>query len=333
MLQQAAAESFGTYKHFDNDKSSSPTKLPTWFDRKCAKTRKNFHSAKYQYKLRKTFENKERLKTTSKIYKNTVKLSHRKFQQNNIINLQNLKISNPRKYWKFLNGKKKNSVEADSEDLYKFFKDVNFDENIENCASNTTSTQTLNEQINVPFTENEIRNAIKGLKNNKANGIDMILNEHLKILSHIISPILVGLFNLVFDTGIVPETWTLGMIQPIFKNKGSARDPSNYRPITLISCLGKVFTQILNNRIQKYVDEEETISECQSGFRKKRSTVDNMFILHNLIELVCKSKKSIYCTFIDLKQAFDRVWREGLWEKISNYNINGKCQENYTKHL
>ena len=50
-----------------------------------------------------------------------------------------------------------------------------------------------------------------------------------------------------------------------------------------------------------------------------------MFILHNLIELVCKSKKSIYCTFIDLKQAFDRVWREGLWEKISNYNINGKC--------
>ena len=122
----------------------------------------------------------------------------------------------------------------------------------------------------------------------------MILNEHLKILSHIISPILVGLFNLVFDTGIVPETWTLGMILPIFKNKGSPRDPSNYRPITLISCLGKVFTQILNNRIQKYVDEKETISECQSGFRKKRSTVDNMFILHNLIELVCKSKKSIY---------------------------------------
>ena len=50
-----------------------------------------------------------------------------------------------------------------------------------------------------------------------------------------------------------------------------------------------------------------------------------LFILHNLIELVCKGKKSVYCSFIDLKQAFDRVWREGLWEKLSNYNIDGKC--------
>ena len=83
------------------------------------------------------------------------------------------------------------------------------------------------------------------------------------------------------------------MIQPIFKNKGSPRDTSNYRPITLISCLGKVFTHILYNSIQKYVDEKETISECQSGFRKKRSTVD-MFILHNLFKLVCKSKKKVY---------------------------------------
>ena len=81
------------------------------------------------------------------------------------------------------------------------------------------------------------------------------------------------------------------MIQPIFKNKGSPRDPCNYRPITLISCLGKVFTQILNSRIQKYVDEKDIINESQSGFRKKRSTADNMFILHNLIELVCKGKK------------------------------------------
>ena len=205
---------------------------------------------------------------------------------------------------------------ADAEDLFQHFKDVNFDENLENSSLSNSLTKNVNEEINVPFTENEIRNTIKSLKNNKATGVDLILNEHLKILSHIISPILVDLFNLVFDTGIIPESWTLGMIQPIFKNKGSPHDPCNYRPITLISCLGKVFTQILNNRIQKYADEKDIINECQSGFRKKRSTADNMFILHNLIELVCKGKRSVYCSFIDLKQAFDRVWREGLWEKI-----------------
>ena len=71
--------------------------------------------------------------------------------------------------------------------------------------TNISSTDMVNEEINVAFTVDEIRNAIKSLKNNKASGIDLILNEQLKILSHMISPILVNLFNLVFDTGIIPE--------------------------------------------------------------------------------------------------------------------------------
>ena len=228
-------------------------------------------------------------------------------QQNNIANIRSLKYCNPKTYWKLLNGKKKDSVAAKAESLFQHFKNINFDGNLENMPTNISSTAMVNEEINVAFTEDEIRNAIKSLKNNKASGIDWILNEQLKILSHMISPILVNLFNLVFDTGIIPEAWTLGMIQPIFKNKGSPSDLSNYRPITLISCLGKVFTQILNNRIQNYADENDVITHCQSGFRKKYSTTDNIFNLHNLIDFVCKSKKTVFCSFIDLKQAFDRV--------------------------
>ena len=71
--------------------------------------------------------------------------------------------------------------------------------------TNISSTDMVNEEINVVFTEDEIRNAIKSLKNNKAREIDLILNEQLKILSHMISPVLVNLFNLVFDTGIIPK--------------------------------------------------------------------------------------------------------------------------------
>ena len=47
--------------------------------------------------------------------------------------------------------------------------------------------------------------------------------------------------------------------------------------------------------------------------------------LHNLIELVCKGKNKLFCAFIDLKQAFDKVWRNGLWEKLASYDIKGKC--------
>ena len=62
-----------------------------------------------------------------------------------------------------------------------------------------------------------------------------------------------------------------------------------------------------------------------SGFQKNHSTIDNIFILHNLVDLICKNKQSVFCAFIDLKQAFDKAWREGLWEKLSTHRINGKC--------
>ena len=241
--------------------------------------------------------------------------------------LKNLKTSNPRKFWKILNGKKKDKADIDPNLFFEFFKDVNFDQNCDNEQPQESfeATQDANNEINLRITENEIKSAINKLKNNKASGIDLIVHEHLKALSHIISPILENLFNLVLDTGLVPECWTLGMIKPIYKNKGSERDPSNYRPITLISCVGKLFTTILNNRIQTYVEDERLLNRCQSGFRKGQSTIDNIFVLHNLIEIVCKSKLSLYCAFIDLKQAFDKVWRIGLWQKLSKYNINGKC--------
>ena len=232
-----------------------------------------------------------------------------------------------RKYWKILNGKRQEKTEADPEEMFKFFKKSNFDENAANHESNAnlTGENTIhNTSINEPITESEVKKAINHLKNNKSGGIDSIVNEHLKSRSHIIAS-LVNIFNLVFDSGIIPESWTLGMIKPIYKNKGCKSDPANYRPITLISCLGKLFNSILNERLQQYAEEHDLINDCQAGFRKGYSTVDNIFILHSLIELVCKSKRKLYCAFIDLKQAFDRVWRDGLWLKLSQSHINGKC--------
>ena len=118
------------------------------------------------------------------------------------------------------------------------------------------------------------------------------------------------------------------MINPIYKNKGNVKDPSNYRPITLLSCFGKVFTAAINNRIQNYVAEKQLLDRYQSGFHKGHITTDSIFILHHLIELVYKGKKKLFCPFIDLKQAFDKVWRNGLWEKLANYNITGKWHKN-----
>jgi hypothetical protein len=90
-------------------------------------------------------------------------------------------------------------------------------------------------------------------------------------------PIHVKLFNFIFDKGVVPVSWSVGVITPIFKNKGSSKDPKNYRAITLMSCLGKVFTGILNNRLASLSDEIGLLSSVQAGFRNSHSTADNIF--------------------------------------------------------
>lgn len=165
---------------------------------------------------------------------------------------------------------------------------------------------------------------MKNLKNNKSCRFDKILNEHIKYTLPLLCEIYVKLFNIVLNTGIVPESWTIGIIQPIFKNKGDPSEAENYRPITLLSCFGKLFTAILNSRLQTFVEINNILNECQAGFRKKYSTVDNMFILSSLIQLLRSKKKSIYCAFIDLKAAFDTIWRNGLWMKLLSYDIKGK---------
>lgn len=126
------------------------------------------------------------------------------------------------------------------------------------------------------------------------------------------------------DSNIVPDEWLVGIIKPInknkadpTKNKGDPTKPENYRPITLLSCLGKLFTSILSTRLEAYANEINIISESQTGFRKGYSTLDHVLTLQFLSETLMKQKKKLFCAFIDFKQAFDTIWRSGLWYKMS----------------
>ena len=77
-----------------------------------------------------------------------------------------------------------------------------------------------------------------------------------------------------------------------------------------------MFTRILANRLNKVVEKHNLLGEMQNGFRTDRRTVDNLFVLTNIMEIVKKEKKKLFLAFIDLRKAFDRVWREGLWTKL-----------------
>ena len=169
------------------------------------------------------------------------------------------------------------------------------------------------------ITEREILDAIKGLKNNKSPGLDSVFNEYLKNSPLYLIRILHRLFNLVLDTGIILENWTIGIIKPVYKNKGNNLDPDNLRAITLISCLGKLFTSILNERLSFFANEISLISFNQAGFRKGHSTTDYLFLLQSLISFYQAFGKKLFCGFIDFRKAFDTVWK-----KMINSGINGK---------
>ena len=121
-----------------------------------------------------------------------------------------------------------------------------------------------------------------------------------------------------------PSDWNNGLLTPIPKPNTDPRDPMGYRGITLLSIPCKVYTDILNTRIQKWLEENNILADEQNGFREKRNCIDNIYALSNIINMRKTAKKSTFACFVDLRKAFDTVNRHCLWFKLMKCGINGK---------
>lgn len=328
-----AKNTFGT--HTPKKRLNDHNKSKPWFNKTCAEKRKEFNKLRDKYKHDKSDQVKNELNLKAKEFRNAMNKSFELFQEQNATKLRQTSKSDPKEMWKILNNmnfSNKKDANIDIDKLYEYFKklndtseDVVDEDDSDAFLDNICDNDLYDVIINGEITEDEVNEAIKGLKNGKASGIDEFVNEYFKCSSPHLVSIFCKLFNIVFDSGIVPDTWLNGIIRPIYKNKGDPNDPDNYRAITLISCLGKLFTSIINSRLNFLSSEFDIISKCQSGFRKGYSTTDNIFIMHALISLYLTYGKKLYCTFVDFRKAFDTVWRVGLWKKLQNYGIKGKC--------
>ena len=144
--------------------------------------------------------------------------------------------------------------------------------------------------------------------------------------------LIIKLFNRILQSNCIIPDWLISLIVSIHK-KGSKTDPTNYRGISLLSCLGKPFLTILHNRLWKFVNEKNILPTSQLGFVKGSRTSDPHVILNNLIDEYCqKNKKYIYSCFVDFEKAFDTIPRDLLFKKLFNMGINGNFF-NILKHL
>ena len=314
-----------TYTKNKNTKINQP-----WFNAICKESLKKFKNFKKTLPNPPSHLNKLQLKKQANKHKQILRKEKSKYDKEFNDHLLDLKKSNSRTFWKIINKdrKKTKTGEISQDNLFQHFSELTKSNSNPSTSSNVNipvnQPETSNESINTSFTLDEVTKHIYLLKNNKSPGVDNILNEFIKHCPKELIVLIVKFFNIILESGIVPEDWTIGIIKPMYKNKGDINDVNNYRGITLLSCMGKLFTSILNSRLYTYLTSENILGNEQAGFRPKHSTLDHIFALHILTKFYIDQKKPLFCAFVDYSKAFDFIDRTYMWQKLLTSNINGK---------
>ena len=163
-----------------------------------------------------------------------------------------------------------------------------------------------------PIDVSEVIRCIGRLKTNKSAGTDGIPPGILKSLPDQWLPLLTHIFNLVFF-GHYPKNWTMLKIFTIFK-KGRRDDPDNFRGISIISAIPKLYDSILSNRFSMWY----TPRIEQAGAQPGRSCEEQILCLKLLIDIAQKTGNTLYIVFIDYRKAYDRVNRAKLVEYLDS---------------
>ena len=187
---------------------------------------------------------------------------------------------------------------------------------------NTVKEQAMNDPLYIGKTylnrnigTSEVHNHVWKMKNKKSQGIDSLPYEVLK--NDTVLNALTRLYQMCLDSGKIPSVWTKAIISPIPKlSILDSRIPMNYRGISLISCVAKIYSSILNARVLDVLEEEELIVDEQNEFHSGRSCQDHIFVLDSIIRNRLAEDMPTFTAFIDLQKAFDCVNRDLLLNKI-----------------
>ena len=160
----------------------------------------------------------------------------------------------------------------------------------------------------VRVTEPEVLKILNRLDTSKSPGPDKIPAKLLKTCALIIASPLTKLFNKSLQSGNFPSSWKKANVTPIFKQKGSNSDPTNYRPISLLPNISKILEKIVFNKIYQHITEHKLLTEKQSGYRSNHSTdIQLLYLTHQLYSTLNK-EENFTAVFLDISKYFDKIW-------------------------
>ena len=177
---------------------------------------------------------------------------------------------------------------------------------------------------NIYVTIKMLKNVIRNLDSSKASGPDCIPVVDLKNCELELFFILVELFNKCLKESCFPDCWNVSLVVPVFKNVGERSTAKNYRPVSLLSVVSKVFEKLVNNRIVDHLEKCGLFSDFQYGFRSSRSTADLLTVVSNRIARAFNRSGATQAVALDISKAVSRVWHAGLFHKLKSCEISGQ---------
>ena len=166
----------------------------------------------------------------------------------------------------------------------------------------------------------------------KASGCDDISPKLLHEAGNSIIKPLTKLFNMCILKNKVPDIWKKANVIPIFK-KGDKTIADNYRPISILPAISKVFERIIFKHVYNYIHQNNLLTKHQSGFKPKDSTVNQLSYLYHTFSEALDNKKDIRIVFCDISKAFDRAWHKGILFKLEKMGISGNTLALFKDYL
>ena len=203
-------------------------------------------------------------------------------------------------------------------------------ENINDEVPNLT--QYASQLDNIIISQTDVSLVIKNLDKTKASGPDRIHNRLLIAASQIISEPLSVFFTKCIHLGKFPNCWKKAHVTPLLK-KPPSNICTNYRPISLISCVGKLFERCVHKHVFKYLSDNDILTKSQSGFIPCDSTTNQLIIIYDNLCKAFDDRVTNQSIFFDISKAFDKVWHKGLLHKLYSIGIRGSLHNWFFDYL
>ena len=208
----------------------------------------------------------------------------------------------------------KNSSSNNYRAKFKKYKDKTEKEHLDFDTDNS-------ENYNVAFTIRELCDALKK-SHDTATGPDEIHYQLLKHLPRDSLMVLPDIFNDIWASGEIPECWKEATVISILK---PGKNLSNYHPISLTSCLSKTMERMINTRLVWFLEKNNILTQYQSGFRKGRTTTDQLIRLESFIRDSFLTGNHVVSVFFDLEKAYDTVWKYGVTRDLHKIGLRANA--------